>query len=78
MYSLKILPLNYIFYILIFYYLNKDDSIYMIFRGTSNLANWILDLETTHSSYSYPECSGCSVHSGKFIILNLSKLYFHI
>ena len=34
----------------------------MAFRGSVDIANWILNLKTTRTSY--PLCDGCSVHVG--------------
>ena len=45
-------------------YLPSDNSIYTIFRGSSNIPNWITDLDTAKTPYTYwPEC-GCEVHQG--------------
>lgn len=38
------------------------NSIVVVFRGSSNIQNWILNIGTTRSSYSL--CAGCSVHTG--------------
>ena len=45
-------------------YLPSDKSIYIAFRGTQDIANWISDLDAIKTPYlSYPECN-CSVHKG--------------
>lgn len=45
-------------------YLPSDDSIYVVFRGSSSLNNWIANMTTTKTAYtSYPECN-CEVHLG--------------
>lgn len=38
------------------------NAVLVVFRGSSNIQNWILNIGTTRSSYSL--CSGCSVHTG--------------
>jgi hypothetical protein len=39
-------------------YLPSDNSIYVSFRGSSSILNWITDLSTTKTPYtSYPECN---------------------
>lgn len=38
------------------------NAIVVVFRGSSNIQNWILNIGTTRSTY--PLCSGCSVHTG--------------
>ena len=45
-------------------YYPTDNQIYVVFRGSSNLPNWIEDLNTFYSQYDYSLCSGCKVHSG--------------
>lgn len=45
-------------------YLPSDSSIYVVYRGSSSIANWITNLETTKTPYStYSECN-CQVHKG--------------
>ena len=45
-------------------YLAKANSIYVIFRGTSSMTNWLDDAEIIQTSYTtFPECD-CKVHSG--------------
>jgi hypothetical protein len=46
-------------------YLPSDHSIYVVFRGSESLSNWLTNLSTVKNSWkSYPECSKCQVHSG--------------
>jgi hypothetical protein len=48
-------------------YLPSDKSIYVVFRGTDSLKNWIEDLDALKTDYvSYPECK-CQVHKGFYI-----------
>lgn len=45
-------------------YLPSDNSIYVTFRGSSSILNWISDLDVFKTPYtSYPECN-CQVHKG--------------
>ena len=45
-------------------YLPSDESIYVVFRGSASLQNWISDFTTTKTSYiTWPECN-CQVHQG--------------
>lgn len=45
-------------------YLPSDKSIYVVFRGSISLENWITDLDAIKTPYtSYPECN-CQVHKG--------------
>lgn len=47
-------------------YLPSDRSIYVAFRGSSSLENWISDLNVAKTPYTtFPEC-GCSVAEGWF------------
>jgi hypothetical protein len=43
-------------------YSPQYEKIIVAFRGSVDLANWILNLKTTRTSY--PLCDGCSVHVG--------------
>lgn len=45
------------------------NAIVVVFRGSSNIQNWILNIGTTRTSYSL--CSGCAVHSGFLAGYNL-------
>jgi hypothetical protein len=48
-------------------YLPSDSSIYVAFRGTSDIRNWIVDFRTLKTDYaSYPECN-CQVHKGFYL-----------
>lgn len=48
-------------------YLPSDKSIYVVFRGSSSIRNWIQNLDTFKTSYtSYPECN-CQVHKGFYL-----------
>ena len=38
------------------------NAVVVVFRGSNNIQNWILNIGTTRSSYSL--CPDCSVHSG--------------
>ncbi len=45
-------------------YLPSDKSIYVVFRGSQSLRNWITNLDAFKTNYtSYPECN-CQVHKG--------------
>ncbi len=45
-------------------YLPSDESIYVVFRGSESIQNWLTDFTTTKTEYaSYPECN-CQVHQG--------------
>ena len=45
-------------------YLPSDNSIYVAFRGSSSIRNWITNLDVVKTPYtSYSEC-GCQVHKG--------------
>jgi predicted lipase len=46
-------------------YLPTDNSIYVSFRGTQSLDNWIVDFDALKMNYTtWPECAGCEVHAG--------------
>lgn len=45
------------------------NAIVVVFRGSSNIQNWIINIEAVRSTYSL--CSGCSVHSGFYSGYNL-------
>ena len=39
-------------------YLPSDNSIYVAFRGSENIPNWLSDFDTTKTAYtSWPECN---------------------
>jgi len=45
-------------------YLPSDDSIYVVFMGSTSIENWITNLDTFKSKYQmWPECN-CSIHAG--------------
>ena len=45
-------------------YLPSDKSIYVVFRGSSSIRNWITNLDAYKTPYtSYPACK-CEVHKG--------------
>lgn len=47
-------------------YLPSNDSIYVVFRGSISILNWMTDLTTTKTAYTtFPECN-CQVHDGFF------------
>ena len=47
-------------------YLPSDKHIYVLFRGSSSLQNWISDLDALKTAYTtFPECN-CEVHKGFF------------
>jgi len=47
-------------------YLASDNSIYVVFRGSSSIPNWITNLSTTKTTYtSFADCN-CKVHAGFF------------
>lgn len=44
--------------------LPSDSSIYVVFRGSSSIDNWLSDLNFDKDKYTvWPECD-CKVHSG--------------
>ncbi len=46
-------------------YLPSDQSIYVVFRGNSNIANWIASLQFAMTAYSGTCCSlSCKIHTG--------------
>ena len=46
----------------------NTNSIFLVFRGSSNIGNWIENLQIIRTSY--PFCSGCEVHSGFYAAYN--------
>ena len=39
-------------------YLPSDNSIYVVFRGSESILNWVTNLSATKTDYtSYPECN---------------------
>ena len=50
---------------------SSDGKIVVAFRGSSNIKNWIADLDFTFANY--PDCSGCEVHKGFYqVYLSMS------
>ena len=46
-------------------YLPSDKSIYVVFRGSSSVQNWITDLTVTKTAYKQYCCgSNCEIHKG--------------
>ena len=45
-------------------WLPSDNSIYIAYRGSESLSNWITNIDATKSDYNDPNCSGCEVHTG--------------
>lgn len=42
-----------------------DNSIYVSFRGTESLDNWLVDADAFKMNYTtWPECADCEVHAG--------------
>lgn len=46
----------------------NTDSIFLVFRGSYNIQNWIENLAVIR--VSYPFCSGCQVHAGFYAAYN--------
>jgi predicted lipase len=47
-------------------YLPSDKSIYVTFRGSSSIQNWVTNLDAVKTPYTtFPECN-CQVHKGFF------------
>eukprot|EP01039_Chlorochromonas_danica_P000230 gene231-248_t len=45
-------------------YLPSDKSIYVVYRGSQSIRNWVTNLDAWKTTYtSYPECN-CEVHKG--------------
>lgn len=45
-------------------YLPSDDSIYVVFKGSDSIRNWVSNLNTDKDKYrAFPECK-CRVHDG--------------
>lgn len=57
-------------------YLPSDSSIYVVFRGTESLDNWLVDMDSFKSSFDeWPDCN-CHVHSGFYKAINAVKQDF--
>lgn len=56
--------------------LKNESACFVSFRGSSNVQNWIrnLQIDTTEpSAANFPECEGCQVHSGFLAIWNNAR-----
>ena len=46
-------------------YLPSDKSIYVVFRGSESIRNWITNLTVDKTNYTtFSDCTNCQVHSG--------------
>lgn len=54
-------------------YSQSLNAIIVSFRGSQDIKNWIINLDTTKTTY--PLCSGCQVHSGFYSGYNMVSLY---
>ncbi len=46
-------------------YLPSDKSIFVVFRGSESVRNWITNLSADKTNYTtFPACTNCQVHSG--------------
>ena len=43
-------------------YRESDHTIYVVYRGSSDIKNWVNNIEVALTDYPY--CNGCSVHNG--------------
>lgn len=43
-------------------YLPSQDSIYVVYRGSTSISDWVNNLDAITTDYN--KCSGCSVHKG--------------
>ena len=51
-------------------YLPSDKSIYVAYKGSESINNWITDFDATQASYDiWPECN-CNVHAGFYKAVN--------
>lgn len=46
--------------------LPSTNEIYVVYRGSQTLKNWLTNLQFAKADYSYPNCAGCLVHNGFF------------
>jgi len=47
--------------------LDSDSSIYVTYRGSSTISNWIVNIDAVKTDYlSFPECN-CQVHKGWYL-----------
>lgn len=59
-------------------YLPSDKSIYVVFRGSSSIQNWITDLTVTKTTYNQYCCgSKCMIHKGFYneVVAEYSAIY---
>jgi hypothetical protein len=48
--------------------LPSDSSIYIVFRGSTSITNWIINMDVIKTPYtSFPECADCNVHKGWYL-----------
>lgn len=45
-------------------YLASTKEIYVVYRGSQTLKNWITNLQFAKADYAYPGCPSCLVHKG--------------
>lgn len=58
-------------------YLPSDSSIYVVFRGSSSIPNWITNLQVTKTAYKGSCCGkSCQIHNGFYEAGILSFLCF--
>ena len=50
-------------------YSQSLNAIIVSFRGSQDIKNWLINLDTTKSTYAL--CSGCQVHSGFYAGYNM-------
>lgn len=57
-------------------YLPSDSSIYVVFRGSSSIQNWITNLEVTKTAYKGSCCGkSCQIHRGFYEAGDLLYLF---
>ena len=57
-------------------YLPSDSSIYVVFRGTESLDNWLVDFDSFKTKFDeWPECN-CEVHAGFYKAVKSVKTDF--
>jgi|688.fasta_scaffold634118_1 hypothetical protein len=45
-------------------YLPSDHSIYVVYRGSETIKNWMSDMNADHTDYFDGDCVNCTVHEG--------------
>lgn len=45
-------------------FLPSDQSIYVVFRGSESIQNWLSDSKFLKTDYKDPNCVNCAVHEG--------------